>query len=237
MKQKINWVDFHNQVKNKFYLFNKKLWWGDDLDVRFYALHNLLKFKNKKILDIGCNIGVSLGFLDKSNYLFGIDIDKNFIKQAKKSNSDIQFQHCNMNKLPFKNKSFDIIIMMNVIPYYDFNLKIEKKNKFINQVFDEINRVLKKNGYIYLTTPNGNSPYYSKNKIKLKELKNILSKHSYDFKIKGWNNIISKKFSFLQKFFHPKIFYRFDTIWEYFIINMNKKVDTSKYFYVEAKKK
>lgn len=235
--QKINWVNFHNELKNKFKFINKSLWWGDDLDVRFYTLFNLLKFKNKKILDIGCNIGVSIGFLDKSNEIYGIDINKNFINQAKILYPYIQFYESNMNKLPFKSNSFDIVIMMNVIPFYDFKLDKKIKNKFINQVFDEVNRVLKNSGRIYLTTPNGDSSHYRDKKIKIQELKDILNKYPYNFKIRGWNNIFSGKLSFLSKFFHPKIFYRFDTIWNFMISNMDHKVQSSKYFYVEAKKK
>ena len=237
MRKEINWINLHNQVKHKFNLINSKLWWGDDLDVRFYVLYKLLKLKHKKILDIGCNIGVSLSFLDRSNQIYGIDINKDLITQAKKYSPNFHLIEANMNKLPFENNSFDVIIMMNVIPYYDFKIDIESKNKFINEVFDEVNRVLRINGSIYLSTPNGNSPHYKNRKIKIKELKNILNNYSYTIKIRGWNNVFSGRLSFLSKFFIPKIFYRFNLTWNYLIKNMNSKVETSKYFYIEAKKK
>ncbi len=236
MKQKINWAKFHNQVKNKFILIDKSLWWGDDLDVRFYTLYNLLKYRNRKILDIGCNIGVPLGFLDKSNEIYGIDINKNFINQAKELYPHVKLYVSNMSDLPFKNDSFDIIIMMNVIPYYDFKLDKKIKNKFIVQVFNEINRVLKKDGYIYLTSPNGDNYHYKDRKIKIKELKKILNKNSFKVKIKGWNNVFTNNLKFLSKFFYPKFFYRFNLVWNYLINNMNNNVENSKYFYVEVKK-
>lgn len=236
MQQKINWVNFHNEVKNKFKLINKSLWWGDDLDVRFYTLFNLLKFKNKKILDIGCNIGVSISFLNKSNEIYGIDINKYFINQAKKSYPHLNLFEANMNNLPFEDQSFDIVIMMNVIPYYDFKINEKEKNKFIIQVFNEVNRVLKNDGLIYLTTPNGNSRHYKNKKILLQELNTILNKYSFNFEIKGWNNIFSSKFSFLSKLFYPKIFYKFNFIWNYLIKNMNNNVNCSKYFYIEVRK-
>lgn len=237
MKQKINWFSFHKQVKDKFTLFDKNLWWGDDLDVRFYALSQLLKYKNTKILDIGCNIGVSLSFLDKSNEIYGIDINKNFINQAKDLYPHIKFYQSNMNNLPFKDKSFDVIVMMNVIPYYDFKLEKKLKNRFISQVFNEVDRVLKYGGFIYLTSPNGGSHHYKNRKIKIKELLNILNKHSYEIKIKGWNNVFANKFNFLSKIFYPKAFYRFESVWNYLINNMNNNYQYSKYLYVEAKKK
>lgn len=237
MSKKINWINLHNQVRYKFNLINPKLWWGDDLDVRFYILNKLLKLKNKKILDIGCNVGVSLSFLDKSNKIYGIDINKNFITQAKKYCPNAHLIESNMNKLPFESKSFDVIIMMNVMPYYDFKLDKEIKNKFINDVFDEVNRVLRIDGTIYLSTPNGNSPHYKNKKIKIEELKNILNKYSYSLMLRGWNNIFSERYFFLSKFFIPKIFYRYNLVWTFLIKNMNSKINTSKYFYIEAKNK
>ena len=36
------------EVKTKYLSIAPKLWWGDDLDVRFYLLKKLIGFKNKR---------------------------------------------------------------------------------------------------------------------------------------------------------------------------------------------
>jgi SAM-dependent methyltransferase len=236
MNYRSKWINLHNKVKANFFLIDKNLWWGDDLDVRFYLLSRILKIKNKKILDIGCNIGITLSFLEKSNELYGIDIKSSFVNKSKKINPSASIHNASMNKLPFKSDFFDVIVLMNVFPSYDFKITSSDKKKFINETFDEIYRVLKKNGKIYLSTPNGDSFYYYQNKITYTELHNLLDQYKYEFKILGWNNIFSRRFSFLAKIFHPKILYMSDLIWRYLVKNMFVDVSSSKYYYVEARK-
>jgi SAM-dependent methyltransferase len=234
MKNKFNWRIFHNQVKEIFFSIDKNLWWGDDLDVRFYLLSKIINFKNKKILDIGCNVGVTLSFLDSSNELFGLDINKKFLSEAKKINPGVNFSNLSMNKLPYKSDFFDVILMMNVIPSYDFKLNNPNKNEFIEQTFNEVYRVLKKNGRLYLSTPNGDSFYYSSGKIKFAELQDLLGQYNYELKISGWNSIFSRHFSFLAKLLHPKVLCLSNKLWQYLVTTISSNVLESKYYYVEA---
>src|SRR5690606_38294189 len=96
-----NWVNFHDKVKNRYLSIAPKLWWGDDLEVRFYLLRKLMEIKNKKILDIGCNIGITLSFLDKSNELHGIEIDEYCVQEARKLNPNANIYQGSMEKLPY----------------------------------------------------------------------------------------------------------------------------------------
>ena len=103
------WTKFHDEVKEKYLSIAPYLWWGDDLDVRFFLLKNLMKIKNKKILDIGCNIGITLSFLDRSNELYGIEIDDYCVNEAKELNPTTNVFQGTMESLPYEDESFESI--------------------------------------------------------------------------------------------------------------------------------
>ncbi len=237
MQTKFKWVDFHKEVKTKYLSIAPKLWWGDDLDVRFYLLKKLIGFKNKKILDIGCNIGITLSFLDKSNELYGIEIDEYCVNEARKLNPNAKIHQESMEQLPYEDNSFDVIVMMNVFPYYEIIVEEEIKENFIINTFNEVYRVLKNDGTLYLTTPNGNSIHYKNTKATRQNIENALK--SFEYTLQAWNQIkpflklLPKKYNFIP----PKILCRFEPIWYSLCRNMNSNIDDSKYFYIEAKKK
>ena len=93
-------VNFHHVVKDKYLSIAPDLWWGDDLDVRFFLLRHLVKIKNKKILDIGCNVGISISFLDKSNDLYGIDNNEFCVNKARKLNNTAYINKGSMESQP-----------------------------------------------------------------------------------------------------------------------------------------
>ena len=100
--------------------------------------------KSKKILDIGCNYGEITRILTENNQVIGIDTDQKALKLAKKQNKQAKFIEANATRLPFKNKSFDIVNCLSVLEH------IKKDQK----VLLEISRVLKNKGKLFLTIPN-----------------------------------------------------------------------------------
>jgi len=106
-----------------------------------YRLKKIASFARGKILEIGFSL-LPNPFLRGD--IIGVDIvlpekkPKNYSKVIK---ADI------MKKLPFKNKTFDTIIMSGVIEHLENPLKALK----------ECNRVLKKDGRLLIETPN---PYF-----------------------------------------------------------------------------
>lgn len=241
MCKKFSWVRFHDEVKARYMSVAPHLWWGDDLDVRFYALKQLMDLRNKKILDIGCNVGITLSFLHDSNELYGIDIDEFCVKKAKELNPNADIRQASMDSLPFEDESFDVVIMMNVFPYYDFHIDTESKDKFIQNTFSEALRVLNCNGVLHLTTPNGESEFYIGSKVTLSELQNALA--CFKYSIYGWGKMIAI-IPFLSnrykryKFIPPKILCRLEFVWIKFINNLESYslVNKAKNFYVIAKK-
>lgn len=104
--------------------------------------------KNKKVLDIGCGFGwFELNALNRGvKEIFGIEITEKDLTAAKtiKDNRAI-FKIGGALKLPFKDNYFDTVVAWEVIEHIPNNSE--------NKMFREVNRVLKKDGKYYLSTP------------------------------------------------------------------------------------
>lgn len=105
--------------------------------------------KNKMIVDLGCNTGILLEHMRKKfpdNRFMGLDISKSALSLAKKKGFICYY--CDVTKkIPLKDESVDIMISTCVIAH------IFETDKLLQEVY----RVLKKDGYFILTTPNFNS--------------------------------------------------------------------------------
>ena len=111
---------------------------------------NLDLIKNKNILDAGCGSGrysVAMHYAGAKN-IKAIDISDKGINRAKKilkSYKNIDFMQDNVQKLSFKNNTFDFVWSAGVI-HHTNNYEL---------CISEFKRVLKKNGYLFLLTYGG----------------------------------------------------------------------------------
>lgn len=97
-------------------------------------------------LDIGCGSGTFLSILN-NKFSAGIDISKKQINYANKKYGRANKHFIKYkDKIPFERDSFDSISLIELIEHLT--------DKEIKNLFDEIDRVLKKGGKIYITTPN-----------------------------------------------------------------------------------
>ena len=116
----------------------------------------LKQTKREKILDIGC--GSYPYFLLNTNFKerYGIDssINSSLVKNINLQKLDVTKQ-----KLPFKDNFFDAVTMLAVFEHLD--------HKRIPFVLKEINRVLKKDGMLVMTTPAPWSDIILKNMARL----------------------------------------------------------------------
>ena len=122
--------------------------WGQEK--RFALVKKHLDFKAKKILDVGCGLGMySQEFSEEGALVSGIDVDGKKTEQAKELFPKINFQTAPGEKIPFANNSFDIVFLHEVLEH----VKDEEKT------IKEIVRVLKTGGRLILFVPNRWFPF------------------------------------------------------------------------------
>lgn len=92
------------------------------------------QFKGKKILDVGCAAGIEVGEFQKFGFKAdGVDINNNFIAEAKKNFPESNFAVTNAEKLPFKDGSYDYIFCINTLFYTDIEKSISEFCRVINK--------------------------------------------------------------------------------------------------------
>jgi len=104
---------------------------------------------SSKILDLGCGEGTRLNTLiGKSKAGWGIDINKQAVKQARTQYPHHKFFLYDGKKLPFKDSSFNLVYSAFVLEH------TTNPSLFIKQAV----RVLKPNGLLILLCPNFGAP-------------------------------------------------------------------------------
>ncbi len=142
----------------------KKDWFSDYLK----AIFGNSKEKDK-ILELGSGTGISGSFIMKKRKNFtGSDFSSTFVRLANKRNGN-KFIRLDATKIPFKNKSFDLICSADLIEHIP-NLK---------SAIDEMGRVLNEKGVLVIQFPNLFCNVFSFNYQK--SAKNILRKIKHLF--------------------------------------------------------
>ncbi len=119
-----------------------------------FTLNNitLSDIKNKEILDIGCGFGwCELDFIKKgAKRIVGIELSEEDLLAARKSvkSNNVEFMVGSGIDIPLKDKSVNTVVCFEVIEHIPKNTEVK--------LFKEINRVLKKGGTLYLSTPYDN---------------------------------------------------------------------------------
>lgn len=98
-----------------------------------------------KILDYGCGYGRTLFELKDYQFtnLYGVDFSREMIKRAKSNDTDINFNVIKSGNLPFPDQFFDSVLLFAV-------LTCVHKNEEQDIIMNEIKRVLKPEGSIYI---------------------------------------------------------------------------------------
>lgn len=105
----------------------------------------------KKVLDVGCGTGKLVQCLNDAGFhANGCDLSEKALIIAKRKNKKNYFLKASATKLPFKNASFDLLTAVSLVEH------LTKKE--VHMFLDEAYRTVKPNGYIFLVTPNLNSP-------------------------------------------------------------------------------
>jgi ubiquinone/menaquinone biosynthesis C-methylase UbiE len=138
---------------------------------------------NIKMLDIGCGTGWAVRYASQlctgNGEFYGLDISPLMIEKAKKDSSgykNVFFFNADSETMPFENNLFDFIICTNSFHHYQNPIK----------VLEEIYRVLKPNGKIFIMDPNADNTI-------IRILDNIVSRRE-DAHVKFYNTREYKSF-------------------------------------------
>lgn len=140
--------DYFNGKNSFFYSFGYGRFQKFYFKNLFKPLKKYLKaIKQGNVLDVGCAYGLMLQNFPDSFKKFGIDISEHAVAEAKK-----RLPHATLkvtdaeDKLPLAENSFDIVMCNDVIEHLE-NPRAALEN---------IKRVLKPGGILYMNTPNLN---------------------------------------------------------------------------------
>jgi len=117
--------------------------WGRILKARTDIV---LRYAGKRVLDVGCSTGNYVYFLRKLGYnAYGIDLleDDNW-----KNQDNMYFQLCKVNRIPYKDNSFDTIIAFEVLEHLT--------DEEVNETLAELCRITWDN--IIISVPNCYQP-------------------------------------------------------------------------------
>lgn len=143
------------------------------------TLELLGNIKEKKILDLGCGPGFHIKYLVKNGAsVKGLDISKELIHFAKKENPSVDFKIGDMEKLPYKNAEFDIVLCSLVLGHL----------KRWDRVLNEISRVLKAKGIFVFSIRNPISECSKKIISGNKKLRVIEGYFNENWMIEDWKD-------------------------------------------------
>jgi len=186
--------------------FRVYYWLYDYLLLHEFLNQKLKNFKNFNILDFGCGDGKLINEIKKNteNRFFGYEISKKAISFFKAFNAEISLIE-NENDLNQSENFFDVVIFSEVIEHI--------KDSDIENVVGKIYKLLKKNGFLFVTAPHENLPVHKKHyrHYNFQKLINNFPNDKYE--------LIEKKFLFkssLLKVFIRKLFFN-----RFFIFNSN----------------
>ena len=106
------------------------------------VLSEVITLTGLHILDLGSGEGGTAKVLSEKNEVVSFDISR--IRLLQQENAQYRQVLGDSEHLPFNSSSFDVIILQDVIEHLQ-----SKKN-----IIDSLHSLLKKNGIIYLSTPN-----------------------------------------------------------------------------------
>ncbi len=132
------------KIHEKYYL---KVNGSNSLRYKWYKEKYFRNTRNKKILEIGCGDGGVVQYLKGENEVYAADISKNAVKFLREKGIKAFLVDVSKEKLPFGDSSFDAVIALEVFEHL----------KSPQSAAEEIQRVLRKNGRLIISTPNPRS--------------------------------------------------------------------------------
>lgn len=116
---------------------------------KFYFSFSKDYIRGKKVLDIGSWTGpFEILIYGLAREITAVDIEEKALKVLKKNLPKVTIVKAVAHRLPFKSETFDVVCCFDVIEHIPQGYELA--------TLFEINRVLKKGGYLFLATPYSN---------------------------------------------------------------------------------
>jgi len=159
--------------------------------IRIAVMNELLKYKEKIILDLCCGTGNQIKLLSKHGFknLYCLDISTSMLEIAKRSDSSIKIYNEDATKTNFDNASFDIVII---------SFAIHEKDRNTQQaLINEAHRIIKKDGFMLVVDYVSDNKTTKFGRILISTIERIAGgEHFRNFKSyiqnKGLSNLIKK---------------------------------------------
>jgi len=100
--------------------------------------------RGETILDVGCSAGHFAGAMWRNNTVVGVDLSDIAMTRGR-SDKNVNFVMASATNLPFKNSAFDKMSMLELIEHLP-GVELD--------ALREANRVLKRDGFLVMSTPN-----------------------------------------------------------------------------------
>lgn len=116
---------------------------------KFYFSFSKNWIKGKKVLDVGSWTGPFESLIyDLAKEITAVDVEEKALKVLKINLPRVSCMKAESHELPFKPETFDVVTFWDVIEHIPVGYE--------PKALKEINRVLKKSGYLFLATVNKN---------------------------------------------------------------------------------
>ncbi|HET7098887.1 MAG TPA: glycosyltransferase [Patescibacteria group bacterium] len=145
----------------------------------------LINKNAKTILDVGCGEGLPMRFIKirmKPKHTVGVDLFEPYIEESRKKKIHNEYVLSDIRKLPFKNKSFDVVISLQVLEH------LTKKEAW--SVLEKMEKIAKKQ--VIVATPVGEMYHPAVDS-------NPLQMHQSDFQAKDFEDRGYKTLQFGRK--------------------------------------
>jgi len=125
---------------DKMYELEDNHWWFSAKRELIVNIVDSLKPKN--ILDVGCGTGSLVSSLSKKYEVVGCEYSKAALRFCQ-NRGDIPLVRSDAEKLPFKEESFDVVTLLDVVEHIDQDV----------EMLLDVRRVLKQRGYAIISAP------------------------------------------------------------------------------------
>jgi len=136
----------HGTMELSYFKYLRRFYERPEVDDYFNDYFMFAKVLKSLVVDVGSGLGyVTKELTGMNNSVLSLDINKHTLNFSKKKGRCHNPVLGSVNNLPIKSKSIDVAYFIDVIEHLDYPLRS----------LEEIKRILKVEGLLFLVTPNG----------------------------------------------------------------------------------